>query len=142
LPSRPSRHPSQSNRPKAAPGPIEKLSRIFAYTLLVAVVLAVFVVYSFQPDRSSSSSTSSVPEDDPRTDPYNPDCRIIRAWLKRHYGSKVNVVSWGNRTTTRNVHLGDHVTLSVSFRVGAGGTKTGFFVIGGWNTVESATISD
>jgi hypothetical protein len=75
-------------------------------------------------------------------DPYAPDCAIIRDWLKQHYG-EIEVVSWGRRTVTESREFGGHATLSVRFRVkGEKRTKTGFFVIGPWDNVESSTISD
>lgn len=74
-------------------------------------------------------------------DPYSPDCAIVRAWLKDHYG-QVKVTSWGRRTITRSPELGDSVSLSVWFQTKDGRSKNGFFLIGAGDVVEHASISD
>jgi hypothetical protein len=75
-------------------------------------------------------------------DPYAPDCAIIRAWLREHYGD-VEVVSWGRRGIHRFAALDDFVTLSVRFRVGGERRAMyGHFTIGPGNIVKSASVSD
>jgi len=75
-------------------------------------------------------------------DPYTPDCGIIRAWLKDKYG-EVEIVSWGKRVINRNPELGDHVTLTVRFKkTGQSQVKSGRFIIGAFDVVESANIAD
>jgi hypothetical protein len=91
---------------------------------------------------ASNLSNQGAARSKPFNDPYSPDCAIIRTWLKANYG-EVEVVSWGHRTISHNLQLGGSVTLSVRFRVkGERGTKSGFFIIGPGDIVESSTISD
>lgn len=74
-------------------------------------------------------------------DPYRPDCRIVRDYLKAQYGD-VEILSWGSRTLFRS-RLGDSVHLSARFRVRPGeSVKDGSFTIGPSETVEHVMIRD
>jgi hypothetical protein len=94
---------------------------------------------------SPGRPTKSAPEADASaSDPYDPDCAIVRRWLRANYGS-VEAVSWGKRTISRMsaAGLGDTVTLTATFRVkGERGKKTGLFIIGPGDVVISSSISD
>lgn len=75
-------------------------------------------------------------------DPYSPDCRIVRDYLRGQYG-EVEIVSWGKRSIHRDLDLGGHVTLTARFRCrGERKVRSGFFIIGPGDILETASIQD
>jgi hypothetical protein len=77
----------------------------------------------------------------PQHDPYDPDCAIVRRWLRQQYGD-VEIVSWGRRTIFRSEYLGGSVHLSCRFRVKGGAVRSGSFTIDASNMVVSSRIDD
>jgi hypothetical protein len=71
-------------------------------------------------------------------DPY-PHCAVVRNYLKREYGD-YQIISWGKRTVTHG-QRGDNANLNVHFRAGDK-PKSGVFIIGPGDVIESAQISD
>ena len=113
--------------------------------LVVVSAIAMFAAAD-RPTRKPQNPRESVQQTEskrkPKTDPYTPDCRIIREWLGRHEGD-VEVLSWGRRTIVQNFDLGGHATLSARWRKqGSSHTKSGVFTIGPFDTVENAVVSD
>jgi hypothetical protein len=142
--SRPASDPSASDLVEYAPSPPPSRTRPAAVAVIIAVGLVCLLILGLVLPRSAKESrdSASTSQDSTAKDPYAPDCAIIRAWLKDHYG-EVEVVSWGRRNIHRFAQLDDYVTLSVRFRLkGERRTKSGYFIIGAGDIVQSAHLSD
>ncbi len=121
-------------RPKTSSAAALALGVMVLAFCLLASVLGLLV----GPRQEQGGSTTATAK--PREDPYTPDCAIIRAWLKRSYG-EVEVTSWGHRTVVITP-FGGSASLSCRFRRPGERTKSGFFTIGPYDTVETSVISD
>jgi hypothetical protein len=111
----------------------------FGVAVLLFAACGGMLFLSRLPPSGVSSLDTAKPTND---DPYDPDCAIIRAWLKQHEG-EVEVTHWGRRSIHQSTEFGGHVYLSARWRVkGQNYTKEGLFIIGPGDIVESVHISD